>query len=190
MPANLSSLRIASAHYRALLKKIAFFETRLRSRHAASIQCRPGCAECCTLSSVFPVEAQALSAALNKLPIRVLGALTENKGDHKVCPLLLDGRCTVYAARPVICRTHGYPLRVNGRVDFCGLNFKGVRSFDAEDVLDLDALNTVLAVVNIVFWKATDGEHGRNARVPLKRLLAQAIQQRRSGHKRKKHARG
>ena len=27
------------------------------------------------------------------------------------CPLLRDGACLLYEARPVLCRTHGFPLR-------------------------------------------------------------------------------
>jgi Fe-S-cluster containining protein len=72
------------------------------------------------------------------------------------CPFLLDDRCLVYDARPVICRTHGYPLLVEGKIDFCPRNFAALRTIESDFILDLDALNTRLARINIAFT----GENG------------------------------
>jgi Fe-S-cluster containining protein len=71
------------------------------------------------------------------------------------CPLLDNGRCLLYEARPIICRTHGFPLltTLGGEkiLDFCPRNFKGVSTFPSNAILDLDLLNATLAAINAVF---------------------------------------
>ena len=66
------------------------------------------------------------------------------------CELLdADGRCAVYAARPIVCRSHGAPLRLpDGQLDACPLNFEGedlARLGDCIDVQTLDTLRFVVA---------------------------------------------
>ena len=37
---------------------------------------------------------------------------------------MLDGQCAIYEARPLICRTHGLAIGVDGGLDHCPLNFE------------------------------------------------------------------
>lgn len=66
----------------------------------------------------------------------------------------------LYEARPIICRTHGYPLyfEKDGKtlVDFCPKNFKGVSSFPKESLFDLEQLNTLLATINKQFIESIE----------------------------------
>jgi hypothetical protein len=79
----------------------------LFERHAARVQCRLGCRECCVDGiTVFEVEAERIRRSHRHLlasgPPHPLGA----------CAFLdAEGVCRIYAERPYVCRTQGLPLR-------------------------------------------------------------------------------
>ncbi len=159
-----------------------FFE-RVLGEHADDMRCAPGCASCCRPGlSVFTAEAVALRAALRQLQQhapelrdRVRAQGQEDLPSH--CPLLVDDRCAVYAARPLICRTHGLPTIDSDATDassdapsrlgtrrlrglpivHCELNFSaepspgGAAPLRSENVMDLAALNRPLAVIAELF---------------------------------------
>jgi Fe-S-cluster containining protein len=99
------------------------------------------------------------------------GPGTRADGGPDRCPLLLDDRCLLYDARPVICRTHGYPLLVEGRVDHCPKNFTSLRTIESNLILDLDAINTILAGVNIAFMKENGDRRFSRVRIGVPDLL-------------------
>jgi len=73
-----------------------------------------------------------------------------------------EGRCRIYAARPLVCRTHGVPVRVEGAVSACPRNFPaGMPGGDA--VLEQATMSTLLAAV--------DAAHGPSERVAIATLL-------------------
>ena len=126
---------------------------RLARVHKDRLACKKGCDACCRHLSLFPVEAFALSRAFSHLEAPCREKILEQAQQTDLqCPLLVDHVCMVYEARPIICRTHGYPLYMEkeGRpmVDFCPKNFKGVKKLDRADMLDLDRMNTLLTAVN------------------------------------------
>ena len=89
---------------------------------SGNITCSEGCSSCCTAITLFPVEAAALNAALETLPDAQRDAIRRHvaaQAGGERCPLLEDHRCLLYAARPIICRTHGLPIipaRKNGDI--------------------------------------------------------------------------
>lgn len=138
--------------------------TQAVARTPDQFACRPGCESCCHQRfSVFEVEASPIREALAQLArtdpearrrIRERGEDTE----LRECALLLDGRCSVYEQRPLICRSHGLPIGVREsdepgsplRLDHCPLNFSdghGDRDIPRASVLVLDAINQPLAVL-------------------------------------------
>ena len=145
-------------NYHTLVTRVDELCAEITGQFGAAIACCPGCAGCCRHISIFPVEGIALAAALRNLPaveasrIRELARLSPSDAP---CPLLEEGRCLLYAARPIICRTHGLPLLTiqdeKRAVDFCPLNFQGVGSLPGHAVIDLDRLNTALTAVNALF---------------------------------------
>ena len=145
-------------NYRNLIGKLDELCRRITAEYGEYLACGEGCDGCCRHVSIFPVEAVNLAAALGGLPaeqaahIRNLAAAASK---NSACPLLENGRCLLYAARPLICRTHGLPLLTaeggEKRIDFCPKNFRGIVSFPAAAVIDLDLLNTTLAAINAVF---------------------------------------
>jgi Fe-S-cluster containining protein len=146
--------------------------TQAVARTPEQFACRPGCETCCHQRfSVFEVEARPIREALAQL------ARTDPEARQRVrergqnsalgaCALLLDGRCSVYEQRPLICRSHGLPIGVREsdepgsplRLDCCPLNFRepgpahgqapAGRDIPRASVLVLDAINQPLAVLD------------------------------------------
>lgn len=124
--------------YRQLIEHVDKLTARLSSQYARHLVCRSGCSGCCRHHlSVFAVEAAAVRQAVDVLPEPLRQRLTqqahkvlemEAHGEPTACPMLVDDRCSIYAARPLICRTQGLPLLLEAddgeaEVDFCPLNF-------------------------------------------------------------------
>ena len=145
-------------NYRNLVARVDELCRRILMEYGETVFCREGCDGCCRHISLFAVEAVALAGALSALPAEQ-GARIRNMASTAsgaaACPLLENGRCLLYEARPIICRTHGFPLLADQggerEIDFCPKNFTGITSFPADAVLNLDLLNTTLAAINAVF---------------------------------------
>lgn len=131
---------------------------QIESAWRESLACRRGCDACCRHLTLFRVEGAALARALESLPTAQAEAVRERARRASAegpCPLLEEGACLLYAARPLICRTHGLPLLTGAegerRIDFCPENFRGVDSLPSSAVIDLERLNTALAVVERLY---------------------------------------
>ncbi len=150
-------------NYRQLVGRIDELCRRIEERYAGHIACRRGCDECCRHLSLFWVEGVALALALQSLPGKQRNRLRRKARESRPdgpCPLLEDGACLLYHARPVICRTHGLPILAgDGRVDFCPRNFGGLAALPGDAVLDLERLNTALAGVNALFVAEHFSDH-------------------------------
>jgi Fe-S-cluster containining protein len=110
------------------------------ARTPEQFACRPGCESCChTRFSVFEVEAAPIREALATLGLddpETRRRLRERgqESQLRACALRLDGRCSVYEQRPLICRSHGLPIGVREsdepgsplRLDHCPLNFSAL----------------------------------------------------------------
>lgn len=141
------------------------------------MKCRPGCSACCGEQlTVCDVEAALLregtaaldADALARLRARLdalgAGSRTALASGSPCVFLEEDGRCAVYASRPLVCRTQGLPLRypeglippdailsrargTNDPLTWCPLNFTE-RGPGPEDVLDAERVDTMLALSN------------------------------------------
>lgn len=152
--------------YRALVAKVDDFWERAVTTQPAGFRCASGCDDCCHQRlTVFPVEAAAIQAYLETVDpaLRLHLAQTADQTDR--CAFLLAGRCAIYEKRPIICRTHGLPLRVDGELDHCPLNFTDDTP-EAAIVLDLEQINTLLALVDRLHAEATADPVDR-PRIPL-----------------------
>ena len=105
-----------------------------------------------------------------------IGAARGNRGG---CVALDEGgRCTIYAVRPLVCRSHGVPIRHRepGRslpvLDACYRNFTdgALAAVPAEDQLDQNTLSTTLAAIDAAFADAAGTPRG--TRLELEELLA------------------
>ena len=153
------------ANYQALVARVDELCRQVGADWGAHIVCRLGCDSCCRHLNLFPVEAAALSAALHALPpakVAELQARARCAASDDPCPLLVAGSCQLYAARPLICRTHGLPLLIKGadgpQVDYCPKNFAGVTSLPAAAVIDLERLNSALVAINQLYLRESRGD--------------------------------
>ena len=151
----------------------------IQAAHAASIVCRKGCDACCRHLNLFPVEAAVLGQAMARLPAeraRDIRRRASQAAHSPDCPLLIDGGCALYGDRPLICRTHGLPILIDQdgqpRIDVCPKNFKN-ESMDRDALIDLEALNTVLAAVNALFVQTVWPQAAADWRPSIAEALAQ-----------------
>ena len=159
-------------NYRQLVARVDELCARIEGDFREGIVCRLGCDGCCRHLSLFPVEAAALAAEIRER--------TREAAEDGPCPLLKDGACLLYGARPLICRTHGLPLlgRRDGErfIDYCPENFKGMESLPASAIIDLETLNATLAAVNRLFVKESGGDEARaEERITIARALRSNI---------------
>jgi Fe-S-cluster containining protein len=170
-------------NYRQLVARVDELCARIEAAFRERIVCRLGCDGCCRHLSLFPVEAAALAAALAEAPAAPAAEIRERArsvDEDGPCPLLKDGGCLLYAARPLICRTHGLPLlgRRDGErfIDYCPENFKGVESLPASAMIDLETLNVTLTAVNRLFVKESGGDEDRaEERLSIARALLKEV---------------
>jgi len=154
--------------YNELIEKLNSYETKLLQRYAGSINCKKGCSDCCMLESVFSIEAYMIYDYAIDAGIIPESFTSDKREDN--CIFLKDKSCAIYPVRPVICRTHGYPIFTEGRVDICPENFKEISSIDSEYILDLENVNNAIASINIIFQKEIDEEFFESPRISLKEL--------------------
>ncbi len=160
-------------NYRALVRRADDHARAVFTRYGSHMACQKGCDDCCRFLSLFPVEAAALSAAFLELPPESRALIETACAQDTECPLLHNHECLLYAARPLICRTHGLPVcfkeQDSLKVDFCPENFKDLTKLPGDALLDLDQLNTTLAAVNALFLNSIDAD--LPDRIPISQAL-------------------
>ncbi|HWO26029.1 MAG TPA: YkgJ family cysteine cluster protein [Kofleriaceae bacterium] len=96
--------------------KVDAFFARVRARHGDDMQCHTGCSDCCHVRlTVTSVEAAAIAAEIASWPAdrrRALGSGAAAGPADRCAALDEAGRCRIYAARPIVCRSHGVPIRM------------------------------------------------------------------------------
>ncbi|NBB90970.1 MAG: hypothetical protein GVY23_07155 [Spirochaetes bacterium] len=197
----------AFAEYEALRARVTGETAELFEAYAAELQCRRGCYYCCDDIAVLPIEFEALRRAVCESgvpsgagsggpaedkglsPAEVAGRRSHDRtpagrvenpeADRRRCGFLgPEGECTVYSARPIICRTHGLPLAYRlheydelGRIvpgtthmdSWCDLNFTGLANesaaayFGRHGRIDQALLNETLEDLNRRFLDSPEG---------------------------------
>jgi uncharacterized protein len=156
--------------YRALVERVDGFVARVESRHPTDLQCRPGCDGCCRVRlTVTAVEASAIEAWAAALADDDRRALAEaaRAPDAPTAPrcAALDpaGRCRIYPVRPLVCRSHGVPIRLRDPrglpvITACELNFTaaGPAAADPDCVLDQELVSTTLGLIDRAAHPAAD----------------------------------
>ena len=126
---------------------------RQRRLHRKKVGCRPGCVACCHAPfSISEIEAATIDRELKTLDLQLQQRLRESALEYLVrrksvleehgyregrgelvphemrlpCPALINEHCTVYRARPTLCRAYGVAVmhaNYSDRVFACQLNF-------------------------------------------------------------------
>ncbi|HKK01835.1 MAG TPA: YkgJ family cysteine cluster protein [Desulfuromonadales bacterium] len=164
-------------NYRELVSRVDALCRRIENDFREHLACRKGCSSCCRHLSLSRVEAAALSKSLHGLSPERAAHIRERAGQagpDDPCPLLEDGACLLYEARPLICRTHGLPVMVKRderkSVDFCPENFRDLTSLPARAVIELDTLNATLAAIDGLFTA-----ENRDRNLPERPTIAEAL---------------
>jgi uncharacterized protein len=173
----------ARARLAELYARVDAFFARAAARlpGPGGVTCHAGCADCCRHRfTVTAIEAEVVAEGLASLPSETRAALAARASSpDDACPALeADGRCAVYAFRPVICRTHGLPIRFTAAgprslpvLDACPRNFQGrdLAALPADVILDQATVSTILGALDAA--RADEEGRERGERVDLAALL-------------------
>lgn len=163
-------------NYRALVGRVDAHIRNVEGNYKDLIACRKGCDSCCRPLTLFPVEAMAVSLAFERLPENIKNQVIRQADISKaLCPLLIKNSCIIYDDRPVICRTHGFPILIekdgSPAVDFCPKNFKGIASFPGEMLLSVEQLNQTFFAVNAHFLESIETDETLPDRIHISDAL-------------------
>lgn len=104
---------------------VRFYEAfdKMSDQSPVPISCKPGCTYCCHYHvMVSATEVFGLAEAIERLPAATRETVRKRVGEvvartktmtreeyirtNVQCAMLLDGKCSVYTARPIACRGH------------------------------------------------------------------------------------
>lgn len=174
----------AADRLQELWDKIDAFTARVAGRYPDALACAPGCADCCKRElTVTSVEAARISRLVGGLGAEARGELARRAQDGEPCAALgEEGRCSIYGARPVVCRSHGLPLRFEEPgdrralpvLDVCPKNFTAhdLADLDASCVLDQRTLSVLLGGLDALHAREEGAEPG--LRRPLREVVLEA----------------
>ncbi len=132
--------------------KVDGFFARVQERHGEDMQCSTGCSDCCHVRlTITAVEAAAIRALVAGWPEDRRRDLAVEGPADRCAALAPDGRCKIYDARPIVCRSHGAPIRLRQDslpvVEACFRNFTRVEP--APDcILDQETLSALTLAVD------------------------------------------
>jgi hypothetical protein len=146
-----------------LTAKVDGFFDRVSARHGDDMQCDTGCSDCChTRLTITGVEAHAIRALVATWPAARRRGLGELGPEEHCAALDAAGRCKIYEARPIVCRSHGAPIRIRldlgapSVVQSCHRNFLRGEP-DPDCVIDQTTLSTLTLAVD----RDAGGDGGR-----------------------------
>lgn len=140
------------------------------------MQCAKGCAACCILETVVPLEAYIIASYLKSSSSPALAVVShrENQAQDQ-CIFLHNNECAIYPVRPIICRTHGLPMIYPDRpgIDTCPLNFRelDITTIDQQFLLDVENITMNLMRLNLAFCFITGNPQTAENRIPLSWLV-------------------
>jgi hypothetical protein len=128
------------------------------------MQCGTGCSDCCHVRlTITGVEAAAIRAHVASWSSQERRNLAEFGPDgppqaaERCAALDPAGRCKIYDARPVVCRSHGVPIRLRHGalpvVQACHRNFRHTVP-DPDCILDQTTLSAMLLAVDVAERRA------------------------------------
>jgi Fe-S-cluster containining protein len=161
---------VFSERYREIVAEVDAEFRRNRTLHGNRIQCRSGCSECChQLFRITEIDADHIANALAAMAsadrealrdrartyLDALQQLPPESPRRLGCPALVDGVCTIYESRPLICRKFGMPLynpEKPDRIFACELNFRS-----GEEIHDPDLIQIQTRIHNN--WKQLQADY-------------------------------
>lgn len=154
------------AKYDLVIASIERKSRLLEVEHHDYMKCKKGCSMCCVQFRIFNVE-----RAIIHRKLRMNGIDERLFVSHKYsCRFLVDGKCAIYEYRPVMCRTHGFPLlyynvdRTGLEFSSCELNFKDydLRKITDKNSFPMEEVNEYIGKLNLFF--VAENKDKRNAK--------------------------
>jgi len=147
--------------FRKLLAAVDGKCARQEAELAGQIACKAGCHHCCRrIPTILPIERAWIreTAKANDGSIESVRPEKDLRSDlHPGEPLCghLDalGLCRIYAARPLICRTHGMLILSDDGLDHCPWNFQDLEEVDEDLPFRLENLHETLLRLNLAFLR-------------------------------------
>jgi len=142
------------------------------------MQCQTGCSDCCHVRlTITAVEAAAIRALVASWSSEERLALALTGPTHLCAALDPAGRCKIYEARPLVCRSHGVPIRLRRGalpvVQACHRNFTHTTA-DPDCILDQATLSAMLYAVDAAGTAGSPAgpptEPGRSGHEPGRRV--------------------
>ncbi|MBS2212597.1 YkgJ family cysteine cluster protein [Carboxylicivirga mesophila] len=168
-------------NYKALREEIDAATIKLWDEHHNNMACKKGCDKCCLNFDVFPIEFDYIKQQVEENYPEVLNQSLspDSFGEEDKCLFLKDHQCSIYTARPIICRTHGYPLLYMNEagdqweLSHCELNFTQVDEdyFNEDNCYAQDTFNSRLFMMNKEYIKTAHPDKGEFDLIPLADLL-------------------
>ena len=164
--------------YRKLVKEIEQHTTLLENIHHKHMKCKKGCDLCCIDFSIFPIEYHFI---LNEIEKQIAKPELNENLNGITCAFLKNHACSIYNHRPIMCRTHGFPLIYANddneyELSACELNFTefDFEDFTMENTLPQDKYNSKLFMLNREFIaEFKDKKYSEMDLIPLKTLAGQ-----------------
>lgn len=159
MSNNDALMALQQQTYNTLDSKVSDFHQKFQPY----MQCKNGCSSCCENAQfrIRIVEAQALWSAYQAASLESQAAIRQNinspqAGKETDCPMLVNGSCSLYSARPTLCRGYGTLVQLKDEVSTCKLNFNQVPSDVKLDVLDIEPFYDVMDELSNRMWQQSD----------------------------------
>jgi hypothetical protein len=146
------------SRYADVANKVDAFFARVSARHGRDMQCESGCSDCCAVRlTVTAAEGQAIRDFVAGWSSSRRATLATNvaAAPADLCAALdPNGRCLIYEARPIVCRSHGVPIRMTTAslpvIQACFRNFteRGPAAADPDCILDQTTLSALVLAVD------------------------------------------
>ena len=146
--------------YSELCRVIEESSNEISQKFITQITCKVGCHSCCIPKlSISKIEKERIKDFVqqNLSVYKRLQDIEKDNPHKSMRCLMLDekGKCSIYEVRPVICRTHGYPILYSDRdqwfADVCSLNFtdQPLENLEESDFIIVDVINQHIALSNL-----------------------------------------
>ncbi|MBK8808144.1 MAG: YkgJ family cysteine cluster protein [Bacteroidales bacterium] len=153
MNKNINLSKVVLEDYLNLVKFVEQETERMQNLHTKHITCKKGCSSCCLSFRIFSVEKDIIYKTLLENDIALP---LHNENTETTCKYLVNGDCSIYQYRPIMCRTHGFPLLyLNEDEDAyefsgCELNFSTIDMSEVviENCIMMDDINKKLFTIN------------------------------------------
>ena len=160
---------MAEPRYLTIIASVEAEFQRNRELHGERIRCRAGCSDCCSqLFRISGLEAAHIAEGMRQVDPELRDRLRERATEYLAalpglppagarlpCPALVDGLCSIYEFRPLICRRFGMPIfnpDKPDRIFACELNFR-----DGEEIEDPHLIRIQTGIHE--HWKQLKSEH-------------------------------